>query len=411
MMKNKKMLIIALAVILVAVAALVGTLIWRFGGETPNPTEPGITTPVETNPTATNPSQWIDPDFDPDANATIPVGTVPPGVELPTGPNELVTEPTDPPVFPTDPTNPTEPPVPDGPLTPNPDDPTEPGETAPEETAPPDGTIVWTEVDETVYALEIVRLYEEADEQSERIGKLKQDESVRRVAISDHGWSRLIYKGKEVYANSSLLATEKPTKPSDPDETVPDDTEYITMYVQAQTTARTGPGEGYDTVCVFRKGDVICVVPNSEENGWVKIRYSKTFAYVKEKHLGMEDPNAATEPTEDPDDPWSRYVQDADPETGISWDGESPIIYIYEDGSTGTERRHGAKYEKYPGGYAIWLDPEQLHGDDGDRTCEHCGKPGGDGTDGTCARYLHDVTCPNCGEHVKAGECHYCDGD
>ncbi len=42
------------------------------------------------------------------------------------------------------------------------------------------------------------------------------------------------------------------------------------------------------------------------------------------------------------------FVQAADPETGISWDGVSPIIYTYPDGTTGTEKREGASYEKYP---------------------------------------------------------------
>ncbi len=403
MMKNKKMLIIALVVILVAVAALVGTLIWRFGGETPNPTDPtgpsgpGIT---NTDPSSVNPTE---------PSSTIAVDTWPTDMDEPTGPNVLATDPdasvpvsTEPVIDPSVPveSQPTEPVI--G---------TDPMETAPAT----DPDVFWTEVNETVYALETVRLYEEADEQSKLIGKIKEGDSIQRVAVSDHGWSRLIYKGQEVYANSTLLVTEKPTEPTeqptDPGETLPDEDDCITMYVQAQTTGRTGPGEDYKTVHIYRKGDVVHVVPDSEKNGWVKILHEKSFCYVKEKHLGMEDPNAATKPTEDPDDPWSRYVQDADPETGISWDGVSPIIYIYEDGSTGTERRHGAKYELRPGRYAIWLDPEQMHGDDGVDPCTDCGKPKGDGTGGTCGRYMKDVICPNCGEEVKAHTCHYCDGD
>lgn len=40
--------------------------------------------------------------------------------------------------------------------------------------------------------------------------------------------------------------------------------------------------------------------------------------------------------------------------------------------------------------------------------CKRCGKPQGGGTHGTCATFLHDVTCPMCGANVKGGTCHTC---
>ena len=40
--------------------------------------------------------------------------------------------------------------------------------------------------------------------------------------------------------------------------------------------------------------------------------------------------------------------------------------------------------------------------------CQKCGKPCGDGTNGTCAEYNVDIDCPNCGEHVSAWTCHSC---
>jgi len=40
--------------------------------------------------------------------------------------------------------------------------------------------------------------------------------------------------------------------------------------------------------------------------------------------------------------------------------------------------------------------------------CQDCGKPCGDGLGGTCAVYIIDIACPNCGEHVKAWTCHSC---
>ncbi len=110
----------------------------------------------------------------------------------------------------------------------------------------------------------------------------------------------------------------------------------------------------------------------------------------------------------------STVVQMADHETGISWDGKSAILYTYEDGTTGTEKRVGAKYEAYPGViYTIEQadvaspspsSPVQTS------VCSDCGKPDGDGTNGTCVQWLmKDVDCPYCGEHVPVRTCHTCE--
>jgi len=40
--------------------------------------------------------------------------------------------------------------------------------------------------------------------------------------------------------------------------------------------------------------------------------------------------------------------------------------------------------------------------------CQDCGKPTGDGTNGTCARFVNAANCPNCGEYVPAWTCHTC---
>ncbi len=101
-----------------------------------------------------------------------------------------------------------------------------------------------------------------------------------------------------------------------------------------------------------------------------------------------------------------KVVQAADPETGISWDGKSPIIYTYEDGSTGTEKKEGATYEYEPG--VIFSVPPDLSNVVDDGLCDYCGKKEGSGKNGTCNRYFFDdVNCRYCNELVKAG-CHTC---
>lgn len=54
------------------------------------------------------------------------------------------------------------------------------------------------------------------------------------------------------------------------------------------------------------------------------------------------------------------------------------------------------------GGGLIQLTPEQKN------NCEVCGKQMGDGTNGTCQRWMKKKTCPNCGTEVPAKECHTC---
>ena len=105
-----------------------------------------------------------------------------------------------------------------------------------------------------------------------------------------------------------------------------------------------------------------------------------------------------------------KYVRDADPETGISWDGESKIIYRTAEGLT-TEKTYGGYYEIRPN---EWVQlPYEIAAETATDICEHCGKVRGDGTNGTCIRYSladGDMTCPNCGKTIPKHTCHTCGG-
>ena len=105
-----------------------------------------------------------------------------------------------------------------------------------------------------------------------------------------------------------------------------------------------------------------------------------------------------------------KYVRDADPETGISWDGESKIIYRTAEGLT-TEKTYGRYYEIRPN---EWVQlPYEIKEETATDKCEHCGKVRGDGLNGTCIRYSladGDMTCPNCGKAIPKHTCHTCGG-
>lgn len=65
------------------------------------------------------------------------------------------------------------------------------------------------------------------------------------------------------------------------------------------------------------------------------------------------------------------YVRDADPETGISWDGESKIIYRTAEGLT-AEKTYGGYYEIRPN---EWVQlPYEIKEETVTDKCEHCGR-------------------------------------
>lgn len=105
-----------------------------------------------------------------------------------------------------------------------------------------------------------------------------------------------------------------------------------------------------------------------------------------------------------------KYIKDADPETGISWDGESQIIYRTASGLT-TEKTFGGYYELRPGEWVLL--PYPIEKEEISDKCEYCGRIRGDGTGGTCLRYSlsdSDMTCPNCGANIPKHTCHTCGG-
>lgn len=122
--------------------------------------------------------------------------------------------------------------------------------------------------------------------------------------------------------------------------------------------------------------------------------------------------------TGDPNGNPADYVAPADTTTGISWDGVSPIVYTYADGSTGTEPKLGATFYVTPNRIGIisalnlnWVSNEEYFGGStSDGYCGHCGRQYGDGTNGTCIRWLAGGThiCEHCGNAVPDHTCHSC---
>ncbi len=101
-----------------------------------------------------------------------------------------------------------------------------PETTAPEEEKP---EVVYKEVNETVYAVSTVNIRTGPSTDYNKIGQLKTNESVTRIAIGSNGWSKCIYNGEEVYISTSYLTTKKPDVVTYP-IVWSDDTAKITIY-------------------------------------------------------------------------------------------------------------------------------------------------------------------------------------
>lgn len=111
----------------------------------------------------------------------------------------------------------------------------------------------------------------------------------------------------------------------------------------------------------------------------------------------------------------------ANTKKGVSWDGKSPIVYTYADGTTGTKPMDGATYESMPGVITTYKEYNFTYIDDNGENiyegetipCGHCGKQKGDGTGDTCVRWMvgGDHTCPNCEATVPGKTCHTCGDD
>lgn len=76
--------------------------------------------------------------------------------------------------------------------------------------------VVFTEVNETVYATGTVNIRTGPSISFTRIGSLPKGQAIQRIAVGDNGWSKVVYKGETAYISSAYLSTDRPVI-NDPD--------------------------------------------------------------------------------------------------------------------------------------------------------------------------------------------------
>lgn len=169
--------------------------------------------------------------------------------------------------------------------------------TAPEEVGPdPEALMDFEEVSEQVTAKSETNLRSipSQDTDSEILYTLKNGEIAERIAVSDSGWSKLVYEGNTYYAVSSYLTTDLNYDASAA-VTEPEDDGIQTQFtaVNYQVTAKDKVNlrklpsvehEDADVIAQLKNGDIAACVGISD-NGWSKLVYNGTTCYAVTSYL------------------------------------------------------------------------------------------------------------------------------
>ena len=153
----------------------------------------------------------------------------------------------------------------------------------------------FTPKSDKVTAKEYVNLRALPTTDSESVGKLNSGEFLERTAVSNKGWSRLIYNGQTVYAVTSYLSNEvvTPTTPTTPTTPPTSSDGYSSVDEQVtakeETNLRTQPttGEGSTVVYTLKKGEYVRRI-GVHTNGWSKLEYNGQTVYAITSYLTTE---------------------------------------------------------------------------------------------------------------------------
>ena len=120
------------------------------------------------------------------------------------------------------------------------------------------------------------------------IGKLNKGTRVEVISESA-GWSKINYNNKTAYVSSGYLKAVSTSKP----DTKPEDTTQQYKEIKVVNTdglnVRKGPSTSYESIGKIDKGTSVEVI--SESDGWSKINYKYTTAYVATRYLDKKSTN------------------------------------------------------------------------------------------------------------------------
>lgn len=144
----------------------------------------------------------------------------------------------------------------------------------------------FTPKSDSVTAKEYVNLRALPTTDSEILGTLKSGDFLERTAVSDKGWSRLVYNGQYVYAVTSYLSNEVVPPYVAPDGFDPVDEEVT---AKSQTNLRTSPDfDKSEVVHTLAKGEYVRRVAVNHASGWSRLEYDGQTVYAVSSYLEVK---------------------------------------------------------------------------------------------------------------------------
>ena len=154
---------------------------------------------------------------------------------------------------------------------------------APETTAAPQNPGAFTDVDETVYAKENVKIRRSPDANGEEAGTLAGGQAIHRTGYND-GWSRVEYNGETCYIAAGYLTRSAPSAGdgfTEVDETV---------YAKESVRIRKSPDANAEVVGALAPGESI--KRTGYNDGWSRVVYEGQTCYIGAGYLTTAAPES-----------------------------------------------------------------------------------------------------------------------
>lgn len=147
--------------------------------------------------------------------------------------------------------------------------------------------LLYTTVDETITAKDIVNLRQGAGTNFEVVSVLKNGVCLKRIGIGKNGWSKLNLNGQTVYAISSYLTTDLSSKPEPPPDIVDGNT-FTTkkdkVTAKQEVNLRMSPTTTGQIVGLLKNGTVLERTAISNK-GWSRLIYNGQTVYAVTSYL------------------------------------------------------------------------------------------------------------------------------
>ena len=154
-----------------------------------------------------------------------------------------------------------------------------------------DPDMIFNPVDEKVTAkIEVnLRTVPSQGDDSKILHTLENGETVKRIGISDSGWSELTWKGKTCYAVSSYLTTDLDYKPPVQIQTPFTKTDELVTPKDA-VNLRTLPSTKHpdvEVVVKLEKGETVKRTGINEDVGWSRVEWEGQTLYCISSYLRL----------------------------------------------------------------------------------------------------------------------------